>query len=218
MIKHHPSEQVLQQFAAGQLSPSVSVAVSIHLEMCSCCQEKVNALTERLAVSNLSADDHNEGGAEVNLDDIFNSIVQDETIETIHVAQPQYFTAGNKKIAKPHALRQLGLSDWSGLGKVSRSRVDLVDEAIHSSLLHIEPGGEIPKHTHKGEEITVLLDGSFKDEMGEYHKGDFIWLSGEHDHNPISEEGCVCYAVVSDALHFSQGFSRLLNPIGKLIY
>ena len=218
MIKYHPSEQILQQFAAGELSPSVSIAVSIHLEMCTCCQNKVHALTEQIASSNLTVEEDMADIDDMNFDDIFDSIVQDETIETVHIAQPQFFTAGNKKIAKPHALRQLSLSDWSGLGKVNRSRVDLIDEEVHSSLLHIEAGGEIPKHTHKGEEVTVLLDGSFKDEMGEYHKGDFIWLSGEHNHNPVSEEGCVCYAVVSDALHFSQGLSRLLNPIGKLIY
>lgn len=218
MIKHHPSEQILQQFAAGELSPSVSVAVSIHLEMCSCCQDKVNAYTEQQATVYLGNIEDTESELTMDLDSIFDSIVQDETIETVHIPQAQYFTAGNKKIVKPHALRQLNLSDWNGLGKVNRSRVDLIDEEIHSSLLHIEAGGEIPKHTHKGEEVTVLLDGSFKDEMGEYNKGDFIWLSGEHNHNPVSEEGCVCYAVVSDALHFSQGLSRLLNPIGKLIY
>jgi putative transcriptional regulator len=64
----------------------------------------------------------------------------------------------------------------------------------------------------------LLLEGSFEDEMGSYHEGDFIWLDGKHTHNPVTKEGCLCLTVASDSLHFTQGLTKMLNPIGKFIY
>ena len=217
MIKHHPSDDILAQFAAGQLPVSVSVAVSIHVEMCTCCQEQVAKYTERAANESLVVSD-DEGLLNSELDEMFEQITQDQSIDSIPVQNTQMLKWSDKEIIMPSALRQLELSDWSGLGKVSRSRVKLDDKDNRSSLLHIDAGGQVPAHTHTGQELTVLLEGSFKDEMGEYHRGDFIWLTGEHKHQPISEKGCLCYAVVTNPLHFTEGLSRLLNPIGKLIY
>ena len=76
----------------------------------------------------------------------------------------------------------------------------------------------MPEHTHKGFELTLLLDGSFSDDKGEYVKGDFIMLDASIKHNPISQDGCLCYTVANDALHFTQGINKLLNPIGNFIY
>ena len=104
------------------------------------------------------------------------------------------------------------------LGKISRARLDFEDDAHHTSLLHIDKDGQVPCHTHKGFEITLLLEGSFEDEMGVYNKGDFIWLDGNHTHQPATKEGCVCLTVSSDALYFTKGVSQLFNPLGKYIY
>jgi len=43
-------------------------------------------------------------------------------------------------------------------------------------------------------------------------------LDGRHNHTPKTIEGCLCFTVVSSALHFNKGISKLLNPIGNLIY
>ncbi len=110
------------------------------------------------------------------------------------------------------------LSKPMHIGKLSRARVQLDENEIHTSLLYIEPGGGVPEHTHKGFELTVLLEGSFEDEQGEYVKGDFIMLDSSHQHQPISKQGCLCYTVANDALHFTQGINKLLNPIAGFIY
>ena len=44
MIKHHPSESLLAQYCSAQLPASLSVAVSIHVDMCPVCQAKVAKL------------------------------------------------------------------------------------------------------------------------------------------------------------------------------
>lgn len=218
MIKYHPNDEILAQFVSGKLPAAINVAISIHIEMCECCQEKVGHLTKIAAEQNLTNIVAEEPLSDFDLDQMFEQIVIDERLDVVSTQAPKRLNLGSKQIELPNALNQLDLGDWSGFGKVNRCRVKLDDENIRSSLLHISAGGEIPAHTHRGQELTILLDGSFKDELGEYQKGDFIWLSAEHEHQPFSEEGCLCYAVVTDPLHFTEGFSRLLNPIGKLIY
>lgn len=218
MIKHHPNDEILAQFVSAELPASVSVAVAIHVEMCDCCQQKVSKLTELAAELSLQEPVCHKQEADLDFDAMFDQIVQDESLESCRIDNTARLNFGDQHILLPKALRQLELSDWSGLGKINRSRVKLDDNSNRSSLLHIEAGGEIPAHTHTGQELTLLLQGSFKDEMGEYHEGDFIWLNREHQHQPVSEQGCLCYTVVTDPLHFTQGLSRLLNPIGKLIY
>lgn len=133
-----------------------------------------------------------------------------QTVTEIEVA--------GQRISLPRAMKSIGLREWQGLGKLSRARLSLDDDDIRASLLHIDKGGSVPCHTHKGFEITLLLQGSFDDEMGHYTAGDFIWLDGDHTHQPITQEGCVCLTVSSDAIHFTQGMSQLLNPIGRFIY
>jgi putative transcriptional regulator len=85
-------------------------------------------------------------------------------------------------------------------------------------LLHIQPGGSVPEHTHNGFELTVLIAGDFSDDQGEYVPGDFIMLDKKHQHHPVSEKGCLCFTVANDSLHFTQGINKLLNPIGTFIY
>lgn len=133
-----------------------------------------------------------------------------QTVTEIEVA--------GQRISLPRAMKSIGLREWQGLGKLSRARLALDDDELRASLLHIDKGGSVPCHTHKGFEITLLLQGSFDDEMGHYAAGDFIWLDGEHTHQPITQEGCVCLTVSSNAIHFTQGMSQLLNPIGRFIY
>ena len=86
----------------------------------------------------------------------------------------------NTRVTLPRAIRSISLKEWQGIGKISRARLKLDDDERRMSLLHIAKGGNVPQHTHQGYEITLLLEGSFEDEMGSYQAGDFIWLDGKH--------------------------------------
>lgn len=236
MINYHPTPAVLQAYVRGELAASVSIIVASHLELCERCRRQVAMLTEEVASQIFMEDSNshedvalsmlanllsNESSNKVFLDNDALDLVQAITEMEPEVSMPQYITeleVAGKRIALPRAIKSIALSEWKGIGKVSRSRLALEDNNLKASLLHIDRGGAIPTHTHKGYEITLLLQGSFKDEMGEYHEGDFIWLDGEHHHSPVTEEGCVCLTVSSDALHFTKGLSQLINPLGKFLY
>jgi len=228
MIKHHPKFELLQAFVNGELPASLSAGIAIHADMCPECQQKIAALTEQVAevsfeqafLHQFAVDDNEDMNAIADID--FDSMI-DEITETSELApvvnsQPKAVSFREKQYTLPKALQNMELSNAANIGKLSRARVQLDEGVIHTNLLHIEPGGSVPEHTHNGFELTVLLSGSFEDEQGEYVAGDFIMLDGRHTHHPVSKQGCLCYTVANDSLHFTQGINRLLNPIGSFIY
>ncbi|MCG7497872.1 ChrR family anti-sigma-E factor [Vibrio sp. Of7-15] len=239
MINHHPSRAVLKEFAKGNLPLSVSIIVASHVEMCSECQKLVQLYTEYAALeafgieteslnreffecpdNRVTNEEHNEQLDE-ELEDVLDSIIvqpaEARSLVSTRVIEVE-IAAQNTKVALPRALNTIPLTEWQGVGKISRSRLGVEDDKRRMSLLCIDKNGKVPSHTHKGDEITLLLHGSFEDEMGTYQAGDFMWLNSAHTHNPTTYEGCICLTVSSDALHFTQGISQLFNPLGKLIY
>lgn len=230
MIKHHPTFELLKSFVDGELPASISAGIAIHADMCTICQQKIAQLTEQVAESSFefeetfldrfivdSTDDIEEIST-INFDQMIDDITASKALKEKVVKTEKRIEFNKQSYVIPAALHNMNFGKASHIGKLSRARIQLDEDEIHTSLLHIQPNGGVPEHTHKGFELTLLLDGSFEDENGKYVKGDFIMLSGDHRHHPISPEGCLCYTVANDALHFTQGINKLLNPIGSFIY
>lgn len=221
MIKHHPSDALLAQYCNASLPASISVAVAIHVDMCPCCQSKVKTIEAQNARAIFSQTDvlvDDEIDLTNDAMSLLNAITADDSVDEVYEVKPQSIVINQKDYKLPRALSRISHSKFMQMGKLSRSRIALDDGALRSSLLHIDAGGEIPEHTHTGFELTLLLEGEFSDEDGQYVAGDFMWLDGRHQHTPVTQNGCLCYTVVSSALHFNKGLSKLLNPIGNLIY
>ncbi len=222
MINHHPDLELLKQFVAGTLPASVSVVVASHMEMCQHCADSAEALTEQAAQEAFELDSLEPEAFDQNTLAMIEAITQLEQEDNIcHKSSEP--TALDLKVAGqtlslPGAMQSISLKPWKKMGKLARARLDLDDDNLKTSLLHIRKGGNVPCHTHKGFEITLLLQGSFEDEMGTYQQGDFIWLDGKHCHQPTSPEGCICLTVCSDAMQFTRGASQLLNPLARFIY
>jgi putative transcriptional regulator len=216
MIKFHPNQQMLESFSAGELPLSLSIAISAHIELCDKCAQQAIQVEERL--SQVIWEDENLENADFGdmLQAIMTKPLQIQAKQqvvpksTVHIAGRDYVL--------PNAFRKFNDLKWSGFGVVSRARIINDEQDVRASLLHIDKDGRIPEHQHKGYELTLLLDGSFSDETGTYNKGDFIWLDGENSHSPYTEKGCLCYAVQNAPLHFIRGMSKVLNPLGNLIY
>ena len=155
---------------------------------------------------------------EVAMEAMINAITANDEIELAVDSREETISVQGTKYKLPRALTNLAMGKWTSIGNLARARLALDEEPIRASLLQIQPGGSVPEHTHKGFELTLLLEGHFKDDMGEYGPGDFIMLDGTKTHSPITEDGCLCYTVANDAQHFTQGLNKLLNPIGSLIY
>lgn len=224
MIKHHPSQLLLVEFTAGKLGAGLSAAIAMHAERCPQCQKLIQSLEEEHVATHFLQEDtfdvltSNQNMDFLDFDQLIMTITANDDVDEPLIEQSKSLTFCGQDYKLPKALQHVSLGKSSVLGKLTRTRINLEEEPARSGLLHMQSGGSIPPHSHKGTEVTLILEGSFSDDMGHYQAGDFILLDNTHQHSPYSEDGCLCYTVVDDALTFTEGFAKILNPIGQLIY
>jgi putative transcriptional regulator len=193
----------------------------MHAEMCPLCKDKLEELTlsqSTTVFESISSQINTADNFNMDFSSMIDSITSSDKVYIEKPVAPKSVNVRGHEYIIPRAIDKVAQSQWQNLGKLSRARLDLNEGDLHTSLLHIDPTGTVPAHTHKGFELTLLLDGSFEDELGAYTKGDFIWLTKSHTHKPETNDGCLCYTVSSNALQFTKGLARILNPIGNFIY
>ena len=80
-----------------------------------------------------------------------------------------------------------------------------------ASLYWIKAGRGMPRHTHEGGEVTLVLQGAFRDGGGIYGRGDVAIADADVDHRPVADPNgdCICLAVTDAPL-------RLTGPVGRI--
>lgn len=148
-------------------------------------------------------------------------------IDSLEVSQDLQRTAGqaagdalNEMLSLPEpvrgaALEAAGKQGWQmmGLG-LKRLKLD-VGSKMEVELYRIAAGSKIPRHSHAGNEYTMVLSGGFSDERGTYGPGD-VCVNGPTDtHQPIADDDEVCYALaVRDG---GLRFTGVLGMVQKLL-
>ena len=63
-------------------------------------------------------------------------------------------------------------------------------------LLKLRPGRAAPNHSHDVQEVTVVLQGAFKDQTGLYRRGDLAIAEPGLRHTPMAfgDQDCICFA------------------------
>jgi len=94
--------------------------------------------------------------------------------------------------------------------------LDLDCDSSKARFLQANPGVKSPHHSHAGTEITLVLDGAFSDETGDYKTGDLIVTDETFNHAPIAckMQGCTCFVVTTAPIKLT-GIASLLNPFLK---
>lgn len=224
MITSHPTEAMVQQYVAGDLSAAASLVVAAHLDMCPHCQQLAQIHEEQLAFTALAKSiAPSDTDMQQMLDTIFNSapaLPKSEPPIEYKQDNAGLFLEGRRFQLPPTLARQQSrIRPWSKMpGKLWRATMAL-GTTENVSLMYIGTHTSIPEHTHKGTELQLVLQGSFVDEFGRYHDGDLILLDSSHRHTPkTAEEDCLILAVLDAPLHFTSGISRLLNPFSSLFF
>ena len=103
---------------------------------------------------------------------------------------------------------------WRGFGGVAEAVLDLGTPGYRTTLMRVRGGKAVPRHTHEGNELTLVLEGSFHDELGRYARGDLAITDPTVKHQPVADEGqdCLCLAVTDARLRLTGPLGRLLNP------
>lgn len=224
-VKFHPSLSLLEQYTEGTLAAEVALVVAAHLDFCPHCQllhhdieADIGCQLAQQPASKAEGDEWQQM-----LQRILTPQTQDIAIESAPVAENMttHIEQGQHRIEIPRSLQRLAArrKKWLQLGGIATAKLPSGDDN-HLSLLLIESNTEVPLHTHKGLEITLVLAGEMVDEMGKYAAGDLIINTPDHTHTPknISNEPCLCLSVLTAPLEFKQGLTRLLNPLQRFFY
>ncbi|WP_339723958.1 ChrR family anti-sigma-E factor [uncultured Paraglaciecola sp.] len=222
MINFHPKFVDLQGFSAGNCEPAMALMISAHVDMCPQCQHDCMEIQAELAKALFSPKT-----TSAPLDTQYLEMVTkitDLPVSDTPVTEPSNTSIelDGKFFELPRALRRhaKNTGNWSRLvGKLWQAPVDLGDIG-KANFMYMEKGGRVPEHTHKGSEMTLVIDGQYGDGIAEYDCGDFTLLNNQHKHLPHSEadDGCLVFTIVDQPLHFTAGIARLLNPFSHLFF
>ncbi|RUO43443.1 ChrR family anti-sigma-E factor [Idiomarina aquatica] len=227
MIKSHPSEAILYQYAAGDLSASMTLVVGTHIDMCPVCQQTVCDIESDLCQKHLDTVVETlttptaafSGMSKATCDKMLEEIFSSEAKPSIQPEELICLEGRRFVLPRTLACNHSRIGEWTNLvGKLWRAPVN-VGERGHTNLIYMEPGTQVPEHTHKGQEATLVIDGVFNDENDVYYDGDFILLDADRTHTPqTSENDCLTLATLDAPLYFTSGISRLLNPFSSLFF
>lgn len=205
---HHPGEAVLIDYAGGALCEGAALAVATHLAFCPCCRD---------AVADLDA----VGGAlleELEPDPLapgcLDALMARIDRESIGAQPPHPAPTATTDPRLPAPLRgylrgPLERQRWRFLQPGMRGLDLRAGGTASVRLLRLAGGVRVPRHTHDGLELTVVLEGGFSDAFGAFGPGDMAVGDGTIDHSPQSDpEGCLCLAATIGAL-------RLTGPLGR---
>lgn len=214
-MKHHAKPETLAAYAAGALDEAMAVVIATHAETCAACRRTVSDFEalggqclerfEPVAMSDGALDRFwaRVGAAPSAPPPVSTRADNDFDLAAARPIQA-YLKGGLDKVAwRPVApgMAQAVL-DADGYRKgVLR-------------LLRIAPGVRMPKHSHSGEELTLILRGAYEDEIGEFRAGDLADLDGESAHAPcaIGDEDCICLIATSGPLAFRGLVGRVVQP------
>ncbi len=215
-MNHHPSDDMLFDYVVGAPTTGANLLVATHLTYCPECRRTVRA-GEAIGGSLMAGQEDTAAPSPQCRDAVLTGLSSAN-----HPEIPDEKERGHST-SLPAPLRTaigwpLDAVPWSPVFPgVWEYRLDQGGgkEGCYrdASLLRIRAGRSIPRHTHEGRELTLVLAGGFSDAYGRYGVGDVSCADGTVDHKPMAEpqEDCVCLVVVDAPARLTGRLGRILN-------
>jgi putative transcriptional regulator len=216
-IAHHLDEATILGFAAGTLVDAHAIVTSAHLAMCPQCR------------STLRGAEAIGGGVLADQAPVAVSQTLREatlaSLEGLPLAAPKLSGVLKSSELPDVLVRALGVISldqikWHRkLPGVAIYDVPLPKGAkAKLKLLSLEKGRAMPDHGHGGEELTLVLKGSYRDKFGRFGAGDVADLAEDVEHQPIvdSDETCICLISFDVPAKFKSIWARLAQPFSGM--
>ena len=213
-IRRHPSEATLVAYAAGTLWTAAGPVVRGHLDLCVQCRaafglaEAVGgALLNELPPTPLAPDA---------LRRVSERLGGRAGAPAQPSASPAPAAVAEEAATSPPGVHDLRLR-WLAPGL--RHAVLLRGPADGTlRLLRVRPGTALPRHAHRGAELTLVLEGAFADETGRHGPGDLVEVEGEESHRPVAEgtADCVCLVATERRLRFGGLLGALFGAVARV--
>lgn len=214
-IRHHLTDAILMAYAAGTLPEAFSLVVATHVSLCDDCRAQL-ASFEAL-------------GGEVMADSPAAAVLPGSLAATMAlIADPQWSPAPQRAAQFRRGLFPAPLQEyvggdldavnWKRLGGgVAQAILPTVSDAS-VRLLRIPGGARVPDHGHGGMELTLVLQGAFRDDTDRFGPGDVEVADAEMTHQPIAEDGpdCICLAAADAPLRFRSFIPRIAQPFLRI--
>ncbi len=208
-ITHHPGEELLLSYASGAADEAVALLAASHIALCADCRALVrnaeaaggSVLSE---VAPVALDQGAYHAILARLDAPAAAIVRGANLGG-DVPAPLQAYVGASYADVPWRHITTGLAHFPIRTK----------GGTRARLIRAMPGAAVATHTHRGEEWTLVLTGSYSDVTGRYAAGDVQSTTPEIEHQPTADPGPVCINLaVTDAPLIFRGL--LPKLIGKV--
>jgi putative transcriptional regulator len=199
-ISHHPSAEIIADYASGSLDEGRRLVLATHLRLCAACRDLYNtfdvvggALLESVVPAAMKPDAL--ARAMARLDDTPSAPVRSPSLSDY----------------------ALGRWLWRGPGVYWRAVPTRDETETRTFMLRVAPNTQLPHHTHEGFEWTCILQGAFRHQGGVYGPGDFDEADDSVDHTPVVEPGadCTCLVAMRGTIQL-KGWQRLLQPLIRI--
>lgn len=214
-VAFHPDIATLMAFSAGTLDEPFAVVVSTHLAMCEACRHNLKR-TDLIGGALL----HSERSVELSpgsLDRLLGAIDDDDAIS---ITEPAAVPSDIPAPLAPYLPGGLKSVKWrfAGPGVATADLPSPDDSPSRLLLLKVGAGRKVPEHSHGGQELTLILQGAYRDRFGVFATGDIADHDEDVEHQPIAEPGedCICLVAVDARLSFRSRLIRTLQPLFKL--
>lgn len=206
---HHPSEALLIAYAAGSTSEPEALALSTHLTFCGACRARMRAAE---AMGGYLLEQVEEAP-------VAESALQSVLARLDEVAEPAPQPAAMTPIPglpaplASYANDALHATGWRRVAPGIEQLVLSTSSGATARLMRFAPGTVLPEHGHGGQELTVVLSGSYSDTLGQFARGDIAELDGSINHQPKvdSDVECIALIVTDSRLRFSGLIARLMQ-------
>jgi putative transcriptional regulator len=217
-IRHHLPDPLLLAYSAGQLPEAFSLVIAAHVSLCDDCRARLMAF-----------------------DAIGGALIEDAAAEAVDlseaavaaaiariVAKPREAAAPAPRQAAPGAVFPAPLRDavggdlaavrWRPVGMGVKQAILPTEGAATVRLLHIPAGQSVPDHGHRGLELTLVLQGAFRDQTDRFARGDVEIATEDLEHTPVAEAGadCICLAAADARLRFTGLMPRIAQPFFRI--
>lgn len=213
-INHHLTDAIMMAYSAGSLPEAFELVIATHISLCDECRSRMHefdaiggSVMEQSDVAELD-----EGSFESTMARITNG---DWSVDEPAIRAP--------KGLFPEPLRDYVGGDvdsvnWRKIGGGVQQAILKTSGDATVRLLKIPGGVAVPDHGHNGTELTLVLQGAFRDETDRFGPGDVEVANEDMEHQPVAEDGldCICLAATDAPLKFNAMIPRLAQGLFRI--
>ncbi|WEK06408.1 MAG: ChrR family anti-sigma-E factor [Candidatus Devosia phytovorans] len=211
-IQHHPDISTLMAFSAGTLDMPYATVIATHLAMSEGGREIVRRM-EGIGGA-LLADETPVALSDGALDRLLGAVDGQKIDPVVQKGPTESYVPLPLQAFLPNGLEGVRWK-WNGPGVATADLAWGDDGKSRLMLLRVAGGRSVPEHGHGGLELTLILEGSYRDRFGVFARGDIADHDEDVEHQPIAEPGpdCICLVAVDAKLNFRGRLMRALQPL-----